>query len=42
MASVFKKVISEILAFVEQEGQTLQALNKKKYGKAKDPFKIGQ
>jgi len=40
-ASIFKKVIAEILQFVEQEEQTLKALNKKKYGKEDKKFKIG-
>ena len=40
-ASVFKKVIAEILVMFEQEKQTYKALNKKKYGKTDKKFKIG-
>ena len=41
-ASMFKKVITEILMFVKQQEETLKALNKKKYGKEDTQFKIGQ
>ena len=41
-ASMFKKVIIEILQFIEQQEQTLKTLNKKKYSKEDTKFKIGQ
>jgi len=39
---MFKKVIIEILQFIEQQEQTLKTLNKKKYSKEDTKFKIGQ
>lgn len=41
-ASVFKKVVAEILMFVENEKKTLDALNKKKYGKKDTSYQIGK
>ena len=41
-ASVFKKVIAEILMFIEQEDQTVKYLNKKKFGKVEKNFQIGK
>ena len=42
VSSLFKKVVAELLMFVEEQEQTLKALNKKKYGKPDEKFKIGQ
>jgi hypothetical protein len=43
VASVFKKVVAEILVYVEQQKEVLDFLNKKKFNKNnKDPFKIGK
>lgn len=42
VASVFKKVVAEILMFVENEGKTIDFLNKKKFGKPDDKYRIGK
>jgi len=39
---VFKKVVAEILIFVEGEKHTLDSLNKKKYGKKDTKYQIGK
>ena len=41
-ASVFKKVIAELLGWVDAQGATAQALRKKKEGTQHDPFSIGR
>lgn len=40
-ASLFKKVVAGILIYVHQQEETLSALNKKKYGKPDQKFRIG-
>lgn len=41
VTSVFKKVVVEILQYVESECQTLEALNQKKFGKKDTKYQIG-
>lgn len=40
-ASVFKKVIAEILGWVEQQKETVKTLEKKEKSDEVDPFNLG-
>lgn len=42
MASIFKKVIAELLGWVESEITAAKAYEAKKEGKVSDSFKIGE
>ena len=42
VTSVFKKVVSEFLQWVDMKQQECEALEKKLKGDEKDPFKIGE
>ena len=42
VSSVFKKVVAEILGWVDQQVETAKYLDKKKKGEVDDSFRIGK